>query len=161
MGMYVSFVRMTAQQLERAGKDPDWAEEYLEGLYEADAEPLPEGADVDIQKSWAALDHMFFAAGVPFSIQDGGDTIVMGDCWYYNGWDVDDVARAAKVLEETTVDAMAEHCDAAELSKEEVYPMRHMWDAEDIESLRDDFDALKAFFLATAESGHGAMMNFG
>lgn len=160
MGMYVSFVRLTPAQLERAHADPEWAERFVDELYDSE-EPLPEGADVDIQKSYSALDHLFDEAEVSFSIQQDGVNVAMGDGWYLNAWSVEEVAQAARVLTETTFDAMAKHCDAAALSAAEVYPMRHMWDAEDFASLRYDFDALKAFFLAAAESGHGAMMSFG
>lgn len=161
MGMYVSFVRLTPAQLEQADRDPEWAEQYLEDLYDSEAEPLPENADVDIQKSWAGLDHLFDNAGVPFSIQEGGDCIANGDGWYLNTWTVEDVVRAAKVLKETSFDAIAEHCDAEQLSRAEVYPMRHMWDADDMESLKWDYEQLQGFFAAAAASGHAAMMSFG
>lgn len=161
MGMYVSFIRMTPEQLEQATKDPEWVDQYLDDLYDSDAEPLPEGFDADIQKSWSALDHLFGAAGVSFSIQEDGFCVAMGDGWYHNGWSVEEVAAAAKILKETSFDAMAEHCDAEALSSATVYPMGHMWDAEDFEGLRDDFEMLQAFFVAAAGSGHGALMSFG
>lgn len=161
MGMYVSFVRVTPQQLEQAIKDLEWSEEYLESLYEDGAEPLPDDAEADLEKSWDALDHLFSAAGVRFSIQEDGDCVASGDGWYHNGWSVEEVTAAAKVLKETSFDALTAHCDAAALSKDEVYPMRHMWDAGDVESLRFAFDSLRTFFLAAAKSGHGALMSFG
>lgn len=161
MGMYVNFIRMTTEQLAQATKDPEWAEQFVEDLYDFEADPPPEGIDADIEKSWEALDHLFAAAGVDFDIQMGGYTIAMDDGWYYNGWGVEEVAAGAKALKGTSFDALAEHSSPESLSESTVYPMRHLWDAEDFAMLRDDFERLQAFFVAAAESGHGAMMTFG
>lgn len=161
MGMYVTFVRMTPDELDKAETDPDWAEQFLEDFYDYDGTPPPENSEVDIQKSWAGLDHLLDEAMLPFSIQEGGYCIANGNGWYLNLWTVADLADAAKFLAETPFDTLAAHYDAEAMSREEVYPNARCWDADDLQYLRRDYDDLRAFFVAAADSGHGAMMSFG
>lgn len=159
--MYVSFVRVTAEELEKATLDEAWGERFLAEFYDWDTRPPAKNSEVDIQKSWAALDHLLDKAMVPLSIQEDGYCLVNGDGWYRNGWTVDEVARAAQTFTRTPFETLAAHYDAEAMSREEVYPNRRCWDQDDLRYLERDFDSLRDFFLAAAASGHAVIMSFG
>jgi hypothetical protein len=70
------------------------------------------------------------------------------------------IAAAAKALSATPFEVLAEHYDPRKLSEEEVYPMRHLWDDDDLEYLQFNYRDLVTFFEETAASGGAAIRHF-
>ncbi|MFE9749009.1 DUF1877 family protein [Saccharothrix saharensis] len=149
MGMTLSFTRVTPEELDRAFEEPDLAEEFV------DDENRPY---CFLEKSWAGIGFLLRAAGVDVDLYEDGDPIDEEATRF--GWSGDMVARTAKALGATPVEVLVSHYDPAELSAEEVYPMRHLWDADDLDYLRDNYVDLVRFFAETAAVGGAAIRDF-
>ncbi|MEV0677765.1 DUF1877 family protein [Actinosynnema sp. NPDC050436] len=149
MGMTLSFTRVTPEELARAFEDPEQAEEYVED------ENVPY---CFLEKSWAGIQFLLDAADVRVDLYEDGDAIDE-ECTMF-GWDDVMVAAAAKALSATPFEVLAGHYDTAKLSEKEVYPMRHLWGADDIEYLEHNYRDLVRFFDETAAVGGAAIRNF-
>ncbi len=111
-----------------------------------------------LEKSWAGIRFLLDEAGVGVDVYEDGDPIDE-ECVLF-GWSADLVAASAEALGATPFEALEVHYDPRKLSEADVYPMRHMWDADDIGYLRDNYRDLVAFFRKTAASGGAAIRNF-
>ncbi|MEJ2853273.1 MULTISPECIES: YfbM family protein [unclassified Saccharothrix] len=149
MGMTLSFTRVTPEELDRAFEDPDLAEEFVED----ESRPY-----CFLEKSWAGIGFLMRAAGVDVDLYEDGDPIdEEATRW---GWSAPMVARTAKALSAVPVEVLVSHYDPAKLSAEGVYPMRNMWDADDLEYLRENYVDLVEFFQETAAVGGAAIRDF-
>ncbi|MBB5960601.1 hypothetical protein FHS29_007229 [Saccharothrix tamanrassetensis] len=149
MGMTLSFTRVTPAELDRAFEDPEWAREHL------DDEELPY---CFLEKSWAGIQFLLDAAEVRVDVYEDGDAIDE-ECTLF-GWSDSMVAEAAKALSATPFEVLAGYYDPRKLSEKDVYPMKHLWDADDIDYLRYNYQDLVAFFEETAASGNAAIRHF-
>lgn len=149
MGMTLSFTRVTPEELDRAFENPDLAEELV------DDENRPY---CFLEKAWAGIGFLLRAAGVDVDLYEDGDPINEEATWF--GWSEDDVARTAKALSATPVEVLVSHYDPAKLSAEGVYPMNHLWDADDLDYLRYHYVDLVEFFEETAAVGGAAIRDF-
>lgn len=149
MGMTLSFTRVTPEQLELAFEDPERALEYLED---------EERPYCFLEKSWAGIQFLLDAAGVGVDVYEDGDAIDE-ECTLF-GWSDSMVAATAKALGATPFEVLAGFYDPQRLSEKDVYPMRHLWDADDIGYLRDNYGDLARFFEETAAAGDAAIRNF-
>ncbi|MFI9818213.1 DUF1877 family protein [Saccharothrix variisporea] len=144
--MTLSFIRVTPEELDRAFEDPALAEEFEE------EEDRPY---CFLEKSWAGIEFLLRAAGVDVDLYEDGDAIDRGAALF--GWHDGLVARTAKLLSAMPVEELVGHYDPAKLSAEGVYPMNHLWDADDLDYLRDHYVELVKFFEETVAAG-GAMI---
>lgn len=149
MGMTLSFTRVTPEELERAFEEPDLAE----GFVEDESRPY-----CFLEKSWAGIGFLLRAAGVDVDLYEDGDPIDEEAVRF--GWSGDVVVRTAEALGATPVEVLVSHYDPAKLNAEEVYPMRHLWDADDLDYLRDNYVDLVRFFQETAAVGGAAIRDF-
>ncbi|MEU4744913.1 DUF1877 family protein [Actinosynnema sp. NPDC023658] len=147
--MTLSFTRVTQEELDRAFEEPGLAEEFV------DDEGRPY---CFLEKSWAGIGFLLHAAGVDVDLYEDGDPI--DDEATRFGWSGDMVARTARALGATPVEVLVAHYDPAALSAEEVYPMRHLWGAEDLDYLRENYVDLVRFFQETAAAGNAAIRDF-
>ncbi|MEU4765725.1 YfbM family protein [Actinosynnema sp. NPDC023794] len=149
MGMTLSFTRVTPEELDRASEDPELAWELV------DDENRPY---CFLEKTWAGIQFLLRAAGVDVDVLEDGDPIDE-ECTLF-GWHDRLVAASARALSATPFEVLAEHYDPRKLSEEEVYPMRHLWDDDDLEYLRSHYRDLVTFFEETAASGGAAIRYF-
>ncbi|MCG8926964.1 YfbM family protein [Lentzea sp. CC55] len=149
MSMTLSFTRVTPEELDRAFEDPESAEEFLED----ESRPY-----CFLEKAWAGIGFLLRAAGVDVDLYEDGDPI--DDEATRFGWSEQMIAEAADALGATPVEVLVSHYDPAKLSAEEVYPMRHLWDADDLDYLRDHYVDLVRFFQETAAVGGAAIRDF-
>ena len=149
MGMTLSFTRVTPRELDRAFEDEEWAWEVV------DDEDRPY---CFLEKSWAGIQFLLDAAGVDVDVYEDGDAI--DDEAILFGWAESKVAATAKALGATPFEVLAGFYDPRKLSERGVYPMRHLWDDDDIGYLRDHYRDLVVFFEETAASGAAAIRNF-
>lgn len=159
MGMYVSFVRLTPAELAKAEKDPEWAEEFAEGVYDTDdPDPL---ADVSLEKSWDGLTYLTDQAGAHFGLLDSGTRIIADDSCL-DGWDAELVKSKAELLSQTPFSTLAAHFDPAAMMAADIYP--RVWDANpeaELESLEWHYGQLVEFFTAAAATDHAVLMSWG
>lgn len=156
MGMVIGFSRVTQQELDKMYLHPKWMKEFLEE-YE-DNDERSRDPDGFIEKAWGGIQFLLDAADVPIELLMDGDPI--DDQCLFCGWSAEAVKKTAEILGATPFETLAVHFDPARLSEEEVYPMRHLWDADELEYLRDNYATLANFFNATAAKGDAALMEF-
>lgn len=149
MGMTLSFTRVTPEELDRAFEDPEWAAEQV------DDEERP---NCFLEKSWAGIQFLLTAADVDVDLYEDGDPIDE-ECTLL-GWGQRKVAKTAELLAAVPFEVLEGHYDPEALSKEGVYPMRHLWSAEDVEYLRENYAELVEFFAQAAASGGAAIRDF-
>ncbi|MDC0767032.1 YfbM family protein [Streptomyces sp. HD] len=158
MGMYISFTAATTEELDRAVKDPSWADEYVYDLYDSDDDPIPNRPDVGLDKAWAGLQFLLDETDVELEFMMDGFVIVEEGTLF--GYSVKDVETVARQLRATPWERLAEHYDPERMVKDDVYP--RTWDVHDgsLEWLRSTYDELVEFFGESADRGLGAFMTF-
>nr|BFE50501.1 hypothetical protein GCM10017745_39280 [Saccharothrix mutabilis subsp. capreolus] len=149
MGMTLSFTRVTPDELAQAFEDPEWA------LEQVDDEERP---DCFLEKAWAGIQHLLNSADVYVELYEDGDPI--DEEATLMAWDAAMVAATAKRLSETPFSVLEPHCTPENLNEGKVYPMGTMWDADDLDYLRDHYPALVTFFAETAAAGDAAIRHF-
>ncbi|MEU9126438.1 YfbM family protein [Streptomyces sp. NPDC048506] len=155
MGMVISFTRVTPEELDKAVKDPEWAEEFL---WEVD-ELRPDNPGADLDKAWAGLEFLLGEADESIEFLMDGDPI--DDEGTLFSWSVESVQDVAKRLRALPWERLATHYDPVQMAKEKVYP--NIWDPEnefELEYLKWAYDELVAFFDATARLESPALMSF-
>jgi hypothetical protein len=150
MSMVLSFTLVTPEELERAFQDPEWADRYLEQLFD-------EGRSYCyLEKAWAGIQFLLDAADVPIDIYEDGHLIDDG-CVYF-GWDPAMVAEAAEALRGAPFDVLATHYDPAKLTAADVYP--RVWYDDTLDYLRENHASLVTFFEEAAAAKAGAIREF-
>ncbi|MFJ7074296.1 YfbM family protein [Streptomyces sp. NPDC098781] len=159
MSVTISFISATTQELDRAERDPSWADEYADSLYDSDVYASPDRPDAGPDKAWAGLQFLFEESGVgPDFLMDGFMIVEEGTLF---GWTAEQIAKLASELGATPWERLAAHYDPVRMTENEVYPNMWRFDAEgELEWLRHAYEELVAFFAAAAERGLGAFMNF-
>jgi hypothetical protein len=156
MGMYISFIGATADELDRAVKEPTWADEFVCELYDNDDDPLPGRPDVGLDKKWAGLQFLLDETDVELEfLMDGFPILEDGTLF---GYSADEVKTVARQLRATPWEQLVAHYDAAEMTKEDVYP--RIWEAGGEDWLEDAYQELVEFFGEAADRGLGAFMTF-
>ncbi|MFF0732936.1 DUF1877 family protein [Streptomyces chartreusis] len=158
MGVSISFIGATTEELDRAEKDPSWAEEHVSDLHGVDY-PLSDRPDCGPAKAFAGLQFLFDEAEVSlefvmdgFQIQDDGTLF---------GWTAEQIDSVARELRATPWERLAAHYDPERMAKEDVYPNLWTFDPDgQLDWLESAYEELVAFFSVAAERGYGAFMNF-
>lgn len=156
MGMYISFVGATTEELDRAEKDPSWADEFVYELYDNEDDPLPGRPDVGLDKKWAGLQFLLDETDVELEFMMDGFPILEDGTLF--GYSAEEVKTVARQLRATPWEQVAAHYDAEEMTKEDVYP--RIWDDDGGDWLEDAYDELVEFFGKAADRGLGAFMTF-
>ncbi|MFD7918501.1 YfbM family protein [Streptomyces sp. NPDC059740] len=153
MGMYLSFIRVTPQELEEAEKDPARAEVFLERRHERGADE-PDGG---LEKAWAGLEFLLNAAAAGVDLLRDGELI--SEDGRFSGWTADRVQGAAKRLGDLPFERLARHYDPQRMTEEDVYP--GVWQPPgkgELAYLEEHYAVLVGFFTAAAASGSAAIM---
>jgi hypothetical protein len=158
MGMYMSFTRVTPEELEKAATDPQWARDCVDDLDRADEHD----GHLDLDKAWDGIQFLLDRAGLPIELQLDGESI--SEDPYLTGWTVDDVKDAARHLRATPFEQLVRHFDPAQMMKSGIYP--RIWDRDPAEDdvlgyLKESYELLVRFFDAAAASKSAAIMSFG
>jgi Domain of unknown function (DUF1877) len=159
--MVAEFVRVTPQELDRALSDPDWAEEFVNDLLDAelDAEEelsATERRGYDVDKTWDALRIMVHRVVAldpcPFL---GGDPF--GEVWSYDrprALTAEQVHTLAEQLTSVHFDRLLDAYDEPALA--EAY--RGPWSQAAVADLRDIYDELVQHFRAGAATGDAMIL---
>ncbi|GHH11118.1 YfbM family protein [Streptomyces lanatus] len=157
MGMYISFISATTEELDKAVEDPGWAVDHVDELYESEDSAVPDRPSADLDKAWGGLQFLLDEAEMGLEFMMDGFVIVEEGTLF--GWSVEDVRTAARELRATPWQRLAVHYDAERMNKEDVYP--RVWDNEgEPEWLESAYGELVEFFGAAADRGLGAFMTF-
>ncbi|MFD7923661.1 DUF1877 family protein [Streptomyces sp. NPDC059740] len=159
MSVSVSFISASAQELERAEKEPDWAREFVAELYGSDDYPAPDRPDGGPGKAFNGLQYLLDEVQAPFEFLMGGDPV--GDDGTLFVWSARQVESVARLFRATPWPALAAHYDPERMSAQDVYPAMWRSDPEgSLAWLKEAYEDLVAFFAAAAGRGYGALMNF-
>ncbi len=157
MGMTIGFIGATTEELDRAEKEPGWADEFTFALYDDDDFPTRPVGDPD--KAWAGLQFLLDQTEVHLDFLMDGFQILEGGTLF--GWTAEQIESVARQLRATPWERLAAHYDPERMMKEEVYPQTWRFDAEgELEWLQSAYEEVVAFFSEAAEGGYGAFMSF-
>jgi hypothetical protein len=160
MGMYGEYARVTPAELDRVLRDPEWGDEFLDGLSENanhQRDPLAGERITDIDKAFHGIWYLLVAAGAPVDVVWGGAEVGGTDGGYgpRRYLRADEVAAAARYLSATPWDQLARHYVPASLEAADIYPsviwMRDGDAARDF--LRSNYERLVEHFAAAAAGG--------
>lgn len=158
MGVSVSFISATTEELDRAEKDPSWADDYLHELY-GDDFPSPDRPFGGPDKAFAGLQFLFDETEVHLEFLMDGFMILEDGTLF--GWTAEQIESVARQLRATPWERLAAHYDPERMTKEEVYPNTWRFDPEgELEWLENAYRELVEFFGDAADRGLGAFMNF-
>lgn len=151
------FIGGTTEELDRAVKAPDQAEDDVDELFESDDSTVPGGPSAELDKMWDGLQFLLGEAGVGFEFMMDGFLIAEEGTLFR--WSAEHVEAVARQLRATPWERLAAHFDPERMIKENVYP--HVWDvAPESEWLESAYGDLVEFFGAAADRGLGAFMTF-
>ncbi|MFC5212767.1 YfbM family protein [Streptomyces coerulescens] len=158
MGVTISFISATTEELDRAAKDPSWAGQFVSDLYGVDY-PWPDRHDCGPDKAFGGLQFLFDEAEVSLEfVMDGFQILDSGTLF---GWTAEQIDGVARELLATPWERLAAHYDPERMATEDVYPNMWTFDPDgELDWLKDAYDELVTFFRTAAEHGHGAFMNF-
>ncbi|MFE0190369.1 YfbM family protein [Streptomyces sp. NPDC058989] len=157
MGVTIGFIGATTEELDRAEKDPAWADGYTFELYTGDDVPArPQGGP---DKAWGGLQFLLDQTDLYLDfLMDGSPILEDGTLF---GWSAEQIEGLARQLRATSWEELAAHYDPEQMMKEEVYPNVWRFDPEgELEWLKSAYEELVAFFSEAAEGGYGAFMSF-
>lgn len=157
MGVSISFISATTEELDRAERDPSWADRFVCGLY--DDVPVPDRPRGGPGRDFAGLQFLFDEADVTLEfVMDGFQILEDGTLF---GWTAEQIVSVARELRETPWEKLAAHYDPERMAKEDVYPNMWKFDPEGrLEGLQATYEELVAFFGELADRGLGAFRSF-
>ncbi|MFG3496781.1 YfbM family protein [Streptomyces sp. NPDC047886] len=164
MSMIGTFVRLTPTELDRAVRDPGWAQDHVDELIEAELDDGPEGAGVrchDIDKAWHALDFLLRRVAFPVDIVHGEEEIPEAEDWGYGPpryLTPERVRVAADALSRIPHQTLIEGVTPTDLARADIYP-HSIWErGESLDYVTSHYQALVPFFQAAARDGHGMLV---
>lgn len=163
MSMIGEYARLTADEFARALEDPEWAEERVDELVEAelDGDGGGEARCLDTDKAWHALDFLLTRIAFPVDIVFGEGSIPGAEDWGYTPpryLAPDRVRAAAEALRATPVERLVEGVTPEDLARTDVYPVVVWERGESLEYVTAYYEALVPFFAAAARDGDGLLM---
>ena len=159
MGVSIGFISATTEELDRAEKEPSWADEYVFELYDTDDLSIPDRPDGGPDKAWAGLQFLLDETDVHLDfLMDGFPILEDGTLF---GWSAAQVESVARQLRATPWEQLVVHYDPERMTKQEVYPNTWRFDPEgELTWLERSYGELVAFFTEAAKGGYGAFMSF-
>ncbi|MDT9680717.1 YfbM family protein [Streptomyces sp. TRM76323] len=164
MSMIGEYVRLTADEFERALGDPQWAQERVDELVEAELGGGGGDAEarcLDTDKAWHALDFLLSRIGFPVDVVFGEDAIPDAEDWGYTPpryLTPERVRAAAEALRGTPVERLVEGVGPEDLARADVYPVVVWERGESLEYVTAYYEALVPFFGAAARDGDAVLM---
>lgn len=159
MGVSISFVSATTEELDRAEQDPSWADEFYSELYSGDHYPIPGRLYGGPGRDFAGLQFLFDEVELSLEfVMDGFQILDDGTLF---GWTAEQIDGVARELRATPWARLASHYDPERMAKEDVYP--NMWRFNPdgrLDGLEATYGELVEFFGEAADRGLGAFMEF-
>lgn len=168
--MIGEYVRVTAAQLDRAVKDPQWASDFIDELIEAElTDETAEGGQgastqsrsLDIDKAWGALGFLLRRRDFPVDIVQGEEAIPGAEDWGYGPLRYLTPAQvkvAATALAGLSGEDLIAGVSAQELARADVYP-RVIWErGQSLDYVREHFATLVPFFQVAALEGEAMLI---
>ncbi|KAF0836527.1 DUF1877 family protein [Nocardia caishijiensis] len=151
MGPVLAFHRISDADAARITADAEAALDLIDRL---DHTGEPNG---DIDKAWDGLRYLLEAANIDLDLF--GDL----DPWAGDGatriWSAAEIAAAARILTATPYSVLEKHFDPAAMDDDDIYPA--IWDTDFCRDfLRENYDALREFFVFAAERDSQAVVLF-
>ncbi|WP_327235411.1 YfbM family protein [Streptomyces sp. NBC_01317] len=162
MSMIGEYVRVTAAELNRAIRDPDWALDHVEEVQDSEeSEPAPAGArHFSTYKAWDLLRFLLGRAEAPVDVIHGEESFAEGHDWGYGPpryLRPDRVRFAAQTLRALSYERLIAGVDPDDLTRAEVYPLG--WDEPGaLEWGRPWYDGLTRFFEAAAAADEAMLI---
>ncbi|MFH8568903.1 YfbM family protein [Streptomyces sp. NPDC017993] len=159
MGVSIGFICATTEELDRAEREPSWADEYVDELYGTDDLSMSDRPDGGPDKAWAGLQFLLDETDVDLEfLMDGFQILEEGTLF---GWTAEQVKSVARQLRATPWEKLAAHYDPELMTKQDVYPNSWRFDPDgELEWLESSYEELVAFFTEAAKGGYGAFMTF-
>jgi hypothetical protein len=157
MSMIGEYLRVTAAELDRAIRDPDWALDFVEEVQDAEEETKPAPAEArhfTTYKAWDLLRFLLERTGFPVNVIHGEEPFAEDEDWGYGPpryLRPERVRLAAEALRATSYAQLISGVEPAELTSAEVYPLG--WsEPGSLEWGRPGYDGLTQFFEAAARA---------
>ncbi|MGW1029519.1 YfbM family protein [Streptomyces sp. NPDC002577] len=164
MSMIGEYVRLAPAELDRALHDPEWAQEFVDELIEAELDKRPEASEArchDTDKAWHAIDFLLRHLGFPVDIVHGEEEIPGTEDWGYGPpryLTPERVRIAAEALTATPHDALIDGVTPVDLAQADIYP-NIIWErGESLDYVTSHYQALIPFFQAAARHGHAMVI---
>jgi Domain of unknown function (DUF1877) len=161
MSMIGNYLRVSATRLEQLLEDPS---DIMDVLYPEDpAAGHPEGAHLDIDKAWHAI--QFLLTGEPWDGAPPLQNAVMGgtelgdeDVGYgpARGLTPDEVRSVSAVLGRLSGEQLWSAFNEGSFAKADIYPQG--WSSDGKDYVVEHYEALRAFFAAAARSGDAMIL---
>lgn len=155
MSMIGEYLRVTAAELDRAIRDPDWALNFVEEVQDAEEETEPAPAEArhfSTYKTWDMLRFLLAHARFPVNVIYGEEPFAEDEDWGYGPpryLRPERVRLTAEALRATSYDQLVSGVDPAELTSADVYPLG--WSEPGaLEWGRHWYDGLAEFLKAAA-----------
>nr|WP_203587959.1 YfbM family protein [Actinospica acidiphila] len=155
MSMIGEYLRVTAAELGRAIREPDWALDLVEDVQDAEEETEPAPAEArhfSTYKAWDMLRFLLARVDFPVNVIQGEEPFAEDEDWGYGPpryLRPERVELAAEAMRATSYDQLLRGVDPAELTSAEVYPLG--WGQPGaLEWGRRWYDDLTQFFEAAA-----------
>ncbi|WP_121830390.1 YfbM family protein [Streptomyces sp. S1] len=164
MSMIGEYARLTPAELDRAIHDPDWAQEFVDELIEAELDATPKASEArchDVDKAWHALDFLLRRIDFPVDIVHGEEEIPEAEDWGYGPpqfLSPERVRTAAEALATTPYEALVEGVHPIDLAKAEIYPTIVWERGESLDYVTTHYQALVPFFQAAADAGDAILI---
>ncbi|MFD6416885.1 YfbM family protein [Streptomyces sp. NPDC060194] len=165
MSMIGEYARLTPAELDRATADPEWAEELVQGMVDAEEEAGPGGAADprchSTYKTWHALEFLLKRAGFPVDVVFGEEAVPGAEDWGYGPprfLGPERVRVAAEALAATPPAALVEGVGPKDLAAAEVYPAGVWERGESLDWVTSHYEVLVAYFQSAAKAGDAVVM---
>ncbi|MFD7629953.1 YfbM family protein [Streptomyces sp. NPDC059851] len=164
MSMIGEYVRLGPADFERALREPEWAQDFVAALFDAerDVPPVPSRARChSTDKTWHALSFLLARTGFPVDVVHGDEEVPDAGDWgcapprYLTP---ERVAAAADAMAGTPHPALLDGVTPRDLAAAEVYPVVVWERGESLEWVTDHYRHLARFFRAAARDGDAVLM---
>ncbi|MFK0256755.1 YfbM family protein [Streptomyces sp. NPDC090445] len=166
MSMIGEYVRLGPDDFERALREPEWAQEFVDALADAEFDAPPESSRArchSTDKAWHALSFLLDRIGFPVDVVHGDAGIPGAEDWGYappRHLAPERVAAAAQAVAATPHTALVDGVTPQDLAAAEIYPVA-VWERGEpleLEWVTVCYRDLAGFFRAAARDGDGMLM---
>jgi hypothetical protein len=166
MSMIGEYFRVTASELERALRDPEWALDFIDETRDAEEESAPSLAEArhfSTYKTWDLLGFLLRRSDCPVDVVHGEEPLGEAEDWGYGPpcyLPVERVRLGAEALGRMSYDQLIANVDRQELVTADVYPQG--WDSTDsLDWARDWYSGLAQFLGVAACEGQAVIVWLG
>ncbi|MFJ8229251.1 DUF1877 family protein [Streptomyces sp. NPDC094448] len=164
MSMNGIHLRLTPAELDRALREPHWAQEFAEELLEAESDrgrPASTARSHRTGTAWHGLDFLLRRHGFPVDVVHGEEEIPDAEEWGYGPprfLSPERVRAAADAFAGLSPGALVAGVTAADLSAAEVYPVSQWTDEYSLGLVTACVQPLAAYVRSTSLRGHALLM---